>query len=302
MLVSSRYVNPVIPRDTPDPHVLRVGDRWWLTATGGDPEHGAFPLYSSPDLVHWQPAGYVLDETPEWSENSYWAPELHRVGQGFVAYYTARDDEGMLRVGAATAPRVEGPYTDLGEPLVAEPDIGVIDPTFFKDDDGRQYLYWKEDGNACGRPSRLMACELDATGTRLVGDKVEVLRNDPKTWEGDIVEAPEVEKRGEFYYLFYSGNGYWGDAYAEGVARSKSPLGPFEKAPEPFLRSSGTWKGPGHAAITQDKDGDDWLVYHAWHRDHVGQQDPGRMVCLDPIEWKDGWPTCPGPSLGGAAP
>lgn len=294
------YTNPVIRRDTPDPGVLRVGKKYWLTATGGDPQHGMFPLYSSKDMVHWQRSGdlFPAGKGPEWSKGDFWAPEIHKVDDGFVAYFTARDDEGKLRVGAATSKKVEGPYQDIGEPIVAESDIGVIDPTFFKDDDGRQYLYWKEDGNACGQPSVLMACELSADGTELIGEKTEVLRNDPATWEGDIVEAPEVMKRGDDYYLFYSGNGYWGDAYAEGAARSKSPLGPFEKAPEPFLRSNDHWKGPGHAALTNDGKGQDWLVYHAWHPEHVGDNDPGRMVCIDPIEWKNGWPTTPGPSSG----
>jgi arabinan endo-1,5-alpha-L-arabinosidase len=302
---SCHYYNPVIDHDAPDPGVLRVGKEWWMATTGGDPSVGAFPMYRSRDLVHWHPFGNIFEagEAPTWSDNSYWAPEIHKVGDKFVAYFTARDHNGMLCIGAAEADKVEGPYKDLGAPLVADPDMGLIDPTFFQDDDGKQYLYWKEDGNAFNPPlpTRILAQELGPDGMSLVGEPRELIRNDLE-WEGDIVEAPEVEKRGEYYYLFYSGNGFWGDMYAEGVARSKSPLGPFEKAPEPFLRSNEHWKGPGHAAITQDNEGQDWIVYHAWDKDHIGQH-PGRMVLIDPLKWdEEEWPYVDGPSTGGDCP
>ncbi|MFN8611621.1 MAG: glycoside hydrolase family 43 protein [Vulcanimicrobiota bacterium] len=296
------YQNPVIQRDAPDPGVLRTEQDYVMCTTGGDRAQGAFPLYRSTDLVHWARAGSIFArrQTPGWSQGDYWAPEIHPVGQGYVAYFTARDHSGMLRIGAATSPRPEGPYQDIGQPLVAAPDIGVIDPTFFRDQDGSQYLYWKEDGNAFNppRPSRILGQRLEADGVTRLGEPVEVLRNDPDSWEGDIVEAPEVVRRGDYYYLLYSGNGYWGDAYAEGAARSRSPLGPFEKAGQPFLHSNPRWEGPGHAYLTQDRAGQDWLIYHAWDEQHQARQ-----VLVDPVEWgPDGWPHMQGPSEGGPAP
>lgn len=302
-IASAAYTNPVIRRDAPDPGVLRVdGDDYYLASTGGDRESGAFPLYHSKDMVSWERVGQLFPpgQVPDWSDGSYWAPEIHPVGSGYVAYFTARDREGRLRVGAATSQNPQGPFTDLGRPLVADPNIGVIDPTFFRDEDGRQFLYWKEDGNDFNppRPSRIMAQQLDESGTALVGERVEVLRNDPATWEGTVVEAPDLEKRGDYYYLFYSGNSYADGRYAEGVARSRTPLGPFEKAPRPFLTSNQQWIGPGHAAVSQDDQGRPWLVYHAWDRDHSG-----RMVLLDPLHWgEDGWPRLDGPSTGGPKP
>lgn len=296
------YANPVVRHDAPDPAVLRTDSDYFMATTGGDRESGAFPILQSKDLVNWQPAGTIFakHQTPGWSQGDYWAPEIHDVGDGFVAYFTARDRSGMLRIGAATSDKAAGPYQDIGQPLVAEPNIGVIDPTFFRDDDGSQYLYWKEDGNAFNppQPTRIMAQKLEADGLTRSGEAVEVLRNDTSTWEGDIVEAPEMVKRGDYYYMLYSGNGYWGEAYAEGAARSKSPMGPFEKKGEPFLRSNERWEGPGHAYLTQDRSGKDWLVYHAWDEEHKGRQ-----VLIDPVRWgKDEWPHMKGPSEGGHAP
>ena len=54
------YSNPVISQDAPDPGVLKTGQDYFMAATGGDREHGAFPIYRSEDLIHWQPAGSVL--------------------------------------------------------------------------------------------------------------------------------------------------------------------------------------------------------------------------------------------------
>lgn len=296
------YTNPVIRHDAPDPGVLKTENDYFMATTGGDRQEGAFPIYRSEDLVNWEPAGTIFAkrQTPGWSSGDFWAPEIHPVGDQFVAYFTARDRSGMLRIGAATSPKPEGPYQDIGQPLVAEPNIGVIDPTFFRDDDGTQYLYWKEDGNAFNppQPTRIMGQKLEKDGVTRSGEAVEVLRNDPESWEGDIVEAPEMVKRGDTYYMLYSGNGYWGEDYAEGAARAKSPLGPFEKAGEPFLTSTERWEGPGHAYLTQDGKGKDWLVYHAWDEEHKGRQ-----ILIDPVTWdKDGWPQMQGPSLGGAAP
>lgn len=311
------YQNPVIGRDAPDPGVLHEGKEWWMVTTGGDGPSGAFPMYHSDDLVNWEREGTVFapDHAPKWSNDSYWAPELHKVGDGFVAYFTARNHQGMLCVGAAHSKTLEpGSFKDIGHPLAYADDMGMIDSTFFKDDDGKQYLYWKEDGNGCNpqRPSRIMVQELNPSGLSFVKNSkpTEVLRND-REWEADVVEAPEIRKKDGFYYLFYSGNGYAGDGYAEGVARSRSPFGPFEKQDGPFVTTTDKWIGPGHASITEDNAGNDWLVYHAWEAGHV-LQDPGRVVLIDKLEWKDGWPRLkaidptndnqPAPTVHSAAP
>ena len=285
--------NPVLASNSPDPGVLRDGDHWVLTTTGDGPE-GAFPLYESKDLAHWTSKGSIFPagQTPVWAKNSYWAPEIHKVNDHYVAYFTARDNDDVLRVGAATSDSATGPFTDIGHPLVAEPSLGVIDPTYFADADGKQYVYWKEDGNGAKPqlPSRILVSQVSTDGTELVGQPKVVLQNDPKSWEGTVVEAPEMVKHGDYYYLFYSGNGYAGDAYGEGVARSLTPTGPFEKAPAPMLHSSPDWKGPGHAGFTTDADGNDWVVFHAWEKGHENQA-PGRELLIDPMTWgSDNWP------------
>lgn len=270
-----------------DPGVIRVGSDYYLVHTGS-----GFPMLHSKDLVHWQPAGSIFPKgQPAWAKGDFWAPEIHHVGNQYVAYFTARDASGKLRIGAATAKHVTGPYTDIGHPFVGEKDMGLIDPTFFADPkSGKSYLIYKRDGNAVGQPTDLMIQELSADGLSKKGEPQSLIRN-TLGWEGPLVEAPEMTYRNGYYYLFYSANTYGNGHYAVGVARARSPLGPFEKHARPILSSSDAWRGPGHGSIVTDPQGKTWFSYHAWRKGHVG---PGngnsRQLLLDRIEWKGGWP------------
>jgi beta-xylosidase len=270
-----------------DPGVTRVGHDYYLVHTGS-----GFPMLHSTDLVHWKREGSIFPPgQPAWAKRDFWAPEIHHVHDHYVAYFSARDASGTLRIGCATSKSVTGPYTDLGHPLASERGMGLIDPTFFHDPHSQKsFLVYKRDANAVHEPTDLMIQELSADGTKLEGSPRSILRN-TLSWEGPLVEAPELTYRDGYYYLFYSANSYANDHYAEGVARSRSPFGPFEKHPTPILRSSAEWKGPGHGDFTTDAQGHSWFVYHAWKAGHVGPDGGlGRQLLIDPITWKNGWP------------
>ncbi len=256
------------------------------TTSGDAPD--SFPLMVSDDLEHWQQDGFIFPEgqRPDWAVRDFWAPEVHKVGDAYVAYYTARDRTGHLCIGAARAEDPLGPYTDLGRPLVREEEVGVIDANFFKDDNGRQYLIWKEDGNDNGRPTPLVIRELRPDGMGFVGEGTDLITND-LPWEGNLVEAPWMIKRDGQYYLFYSANAYYDDRYCVGVARSDSLAGPFEKSPLPILHSDEEWAGPGHGSVVVDPEGRDVFIYHSWER---GEEEKGRVLMKDDVHWRNGWP------------
>ena len=59
--------------------------------------------------------------------------------------------------------RPQGPYTDRG-PLVCQ-EVGSIDAAAVRDENGRRYLVWKEDGNSrIKRPTPLWAQRLTEDG------------------------------------------------------------------------------------------------------------------------------------------
>lgn len=295
------YTNPVLPRDCPDPGVLRVGDGYVMTCTSGN-SGAAFPLFTSPDLVRWAPAGHVFPEgtRPAWATGDFWAPEIHRIGDHYVAYYSARHVGGQLALGAARGPAPLGPFVDRGEPLLLDPGMGMIDASAFIGADGRPYLTWKHDGNAIGRRTPIVVQPLAADGLSLVDAPVEAFAND-RRWEGALVEGPFVVSRLGQYFMFYSANAYYDARYALGVARAPGPLGPWEKRGDPILVSGGAFAGPGHGSVVVAPGGEDALVFHAWDAFQIGGG-PGRMVLLDALHWSDGWPALPGAPSADARP
>jgi len=304
------YTNPVAAGDYPDPSVIRVGRDYWATTTSS--EWGPhFPLLHSRDLVNWRQVGVVFPERPSWAVGNFWASEISQDRGRFYIYYTARKQGGSLCVAVATARRPQGPYTDHG-PLVCQP-LGSIDGFTVRDEAGRRYLLWKEDGNSESKPTPIWAQPLTEDGTKLVGEKQELIRNTER-WEkhetlpyGDLVEGPSVIRRGGWFYMFYSGNFCCAREcnYMVGVARSRKLLGPWEKNPRnPIMAGNDNWRCPGHGTVVQDPRGRYYYMYHGMHpKDFVYV---GRQALLDEITWgADDWPVINdgrGPSLSAASP
>ena len=291
---ASLYANPVLKGDFPDPSLIRLKGDYWATATSGE-WAPIFPLLYSRNLVDWQARGAVFPVAPAWAAGNYWAPELTAEPTGdpgagrYRVYYTAHKKQGPLCVAVATAKAPAGPYTDHG-PLVCQ-DSGSIDASTVRNEDGRLYLLWKEDGNSRDRPTPIWAQPLSPDGTRLRGTRRELVRNDA-AWEGPLIEGPFVLRRAGWFYLFYSGNACCGREcrYALGVARARKLLGPWEKDPHnPILAGNSAWRCPGHGTVVTDERGRTFLLYHAYAaRDTVYV---GRQGLLDEVTWAaDGWP------------
>lgn len=291
--LSLAWTNPVLREPCADPAVLETEGRYYLYTTTSGP--AGFPIRVSDDLVHWTPAGAIFPpgQWPDWMKSDLWAPSVHRVGQEYLAYYTARDRSGRLCVGVARSPSPGGPFKDLGRPFIRDPRVGMIDP-FLLDRDGRLYLYWKGDHNDLRpqEPTPIYVQELAADGLERLGEPREILRNDLE-WEGALVEAPWVVQHQGRFYLFYSGNAFYDERYALGVARAESPMGPFIKRGEPILTSERQFLGPGHCAVLGDR-----VLYHAWEAGRVGPPH-FRVLMMGSLEWDEhGWPRLTAGPLG----
>jgi beta-xylosidase len=287
------YENALLPACA-DPGVVRDGDRYVVVCTSGNASN-AFPMQVSTDLVHWTAMGHIFPSAkkPTWAKSDYWAPEIHKVGSGYVAYFTARDSDGKLSIGAASSASATGPFADLGHPLLHDAAMGLIDASEFEAPDGKKYLLWKEDGNAVGKPTPIHAQPLAADGLSLTGSAATLITND-QSWEGAVVEGPWMVAHGGMFYLFYSGNSYANATYAVGVARATAPLGPYTKATAPIVTTNAAWIGPGHNSIVDGPGGDSYMVYHAWLAGHVNGPGDARLGLVDRLVWSNGWPALPG--------
>lgn len=285
------FTNPVYNNDCPDPAVLRDGSTYYAVCTSSTLP--AFKIRQSSDLVKWTDTGkYILDSRAPWAaDDFYWAPEIHKINNKYVAVFTAKNPlSNDLCIGIAKSSSILGPYTASDKPLVCGNQKTVLDATIFVDDNGKNYLYWKEDllrGNPSGY---LFVQQLNKDGTWFeTGSKrVQLFKND-LPWEGNLVEGPWVVKKDGQYYLFYSANAYNTAGYAIGIARSSTALGPFTKKGDPILRSGSSWKGPGHGSSVSTLNGQDYFVYHAWR---LQLPDGGvlRELLIDQISWSGGWP------------
>jgi beta-xylosidase len=276
----------VLRGDHPDPSVVKIGNEYWSVGTTSN-WFPAFPLYHSTDLVNWKAAGHVFTKMPAWADYYLWAPEISYDNGKVYLYYTGHKKGGSLCVAAAVADKPEGPYTDLG-PLMCQDD-GSIDAFAMRDEHGKLYLIWKEDGNSVGKPTPIWAAEMKEDRTALVGEKQELFRADA-AWEKGLVEGVSIIRQNDYYYAFYAAAACCGKScnYGTGIARAKNLLGPWEKYPgNPVLSASTEWKCPGHGTPVE-KDGKHYFIYHAYST-NTGAYG-GRQGLLNEFEFTpDGW-------------
>ena len=303
--VSKVFQNPVIKQDFPDPFILQEGDTFYAYATNSSGRN--ISLASSTDLVHWDLLGDAMPALPKWAKLTSgltWAPEVMKIGDKYLMYYTSRDKASDKQcVGVAVSDKSQGKFKDTNEePLVCQSEQGgTIDSSPFRDEDGTLYLYYKNDGNCCGLPTYIYVQEMALDGLSLLGEPVQLIHND-QPWEAHVIEAPTMFRHDGKYYLFYSANDYGGVPYAVGYAICDSPLGPCQKAAEnPILKSDVEDQknlviGPGHQTLFQLGD-QTWIFYHAWQMRPGGFRGDSRFVWLDRLDWINGKPVVKGPTI-----
>jgi arabinan endo-1,5-alpha-L-arabinosidase len=334
----ARYTNPVFDEDFPDPTVIDAGGGWYYAYATQGPVGGGvhnIQVARSRDLVRWERAADALPLKPTWASQPqlFWAPDVHRRGRTFYMYFSAGLDpdraerfkreqgdaesrEGVFCLGVATSRTPGGPFRDSGRPLKCGLSFVNIDPMAFDDPrTGRKYLYW----GSGFQPVRVQELSADRLSFRKGSAPVELVRADKGLPFQTLVEGAWVVYRKGFYYLFFSGeNCCHGPLqeikYAALVARSKSPAGPFETlaratgaADSAILRRSERWLAPGHNSVVTDRAGQDWIAYHAidvnrpyLEKELGGDRSVRRVMLLDRLGWRDGWPSVEGGSPSAA--
>lgn len=303
------HSNPVLDADFPDPAVIRAPDGFYYayaTQTERDGKWVNLQVARSTDLRSWEYLGDALPAKPGWASKTqdFWAPHVHQADGRYYLYYSAKpdaaltDDKRGLCLAVATASGPQGPFTDMGKPLLCGETFVNIDPMTFDDPaTGKRLLYW----GSGFQPIKVQELAADrmsfASGSKAIDLIPAVKSEDPNEYQ-KLVEGAWVVRRGGWYYLFYSGDNCCGPRahYAVMVARSRSATGPFENAPDKvILEKFGIWNAPGHNSVATDESGNDWMLFHAVDVNRprakpTDEPNTRRVMLIDRIEWKDGWP------------
>lgn len=280
-------VQPIIPGFHPDPTVCRVGDDYYLANSSFEYSPGV-PLWHSTDLLHWDLVGNILEREDQFSpaaagaSKGVFAPTLrHHGGRFWMITTDVSGGGGQLVVSAVDA---AGPWSAA----TRIPELIGIDPDLAWTVDGHCYVTY------CATSTTLRGI----AQARVDLETGQALEEPRLLWQGTGLAFPEAPH-------LYQHDGWWYLVIAEGgterghsvsAARSASPEGPFEGAPNnPVLTHRSTThpvQNTGHADLLQLADGS-WAAVYLGVRPagvtpmfHVN----GRETFLAGVDWVAGWP------------
>ena len=273
------YRNPVLYADYSDPDAVRVGGDFYMIASSFTAVPG-IPILHSRDLVNWTLIGHALPRlvpedvfaTPQHG-GGVWAPALRYHGGRFWIYYPD-PDRGIYVTTAAD------PKGHWSRPVLVKAGKGLIDPCPLWDDDGRLYLVHAWARSRAGFANVLTLVELSRDGTRPL-DQGRIIIDGNRLSGYTTLEGPKLYKREGWYYIFAPAGGVkqgW-----QSVFRSRRIDGPYEGR---IVLAQGTSdvNGPHQGALVDAPGGASWFI-------HFQDLDAyGRVVHLQPVTWRDGWP------------
>lgn len=276
-LGNGNYKNPILFADYSDPDVCRVGDDYYMTASSFSSVPG-LPILHSKDMVNWELIGHAIDRlipddvfSSPMHGNGVWAPSIRHHNGEFYIYY-GDPDYGIYML------KAEDPAGEWSDPVLVKAGKGLIDSAPLWDDDGKAYLVYAYAGSRAGIKSVLVIAEMNEEGTKTISPARIIYdghENDP------TIEGPKFHKKDGYYYIFAPGGGVstgW-----QTVLRSKNVYGPYERKVA-LAQGNTDINGPHQGAWVDTPQGEHWF----YHFQDVGAI--GRIVHLQPMEWKNGWP------------
>jgi beta-xylosidase len=284
--------NPLIPGFNPDPSIVKVGEDYYLSTSTFEYLPG-LPIYHSRDLINWKVIGHVVTREGQLqmfgvpTGGGAWAPTIrHHDGVFYVVVTDAMGRGTMI----FTAENPAGPWSDG---LVT--DIDGIDPDLAWTAEGTCYMTFSGlilSGEEMGKHLGIQQVKIDLA----TGKKLEEPRN---MWKGTGLMFPEAphlyEIDGVWYLMIAEGGTERGHGIS--IARSASPEGPFEGAPNnPILSARSTARpvqNTGHGDLVRTPDGG-WAVVCLGMRTRGMTRafsSLGRETFASNVTWVDGWPS-----------
>lgn len=289
------FSNPLFYDEFSDPDLIRVGDDYYMTGTTMHTMPG-LPVLHSRDLVNWEFLSYAverLDLGPQFrleeGKSIYgrgiWAPSFRYHKGTFYIFSNVNGNTTQL----FTAKNPKGPWTQT-KMKKSFHDLSVL-----FDDDGKIYVVWGYD--------EVKLAELDKTLTDIVpgSEKIIVARG---SGAGEGSHFYKIDGK----YFITSTN--WDPVCYQLILRAEKPEGPYEMRVMSAEENLGIGTGwrlanersnppfelippienfvgriPMHqGGIVQTQSGEWW----GWSM--MDHNSVGRLTCLSPVTWKDGFP------------
>ena len=289
------YTNPIFYDEFSDPDLIRVGDDYYLTGTTMHCMPG-LPILHSKDLVNWEFLCYVFDKLdlgPEFRlENGrefygqgIWAP-CFRYNKGTWYIFSNVNRHGTQLF---TAKNPEGPWTRT------QMKQGFHDLSVLFDDDGKAYIIWGYK---------------DVNFAQLNDELTDII---PETKKVIIREKQGLGEGVHFYKIdgkYFITSAWFNGRMRMPCARSEKPEGPYEvnyaiSMDEDFglaegYRLRGRPEYPFNVSDRNTFDGGRMSMHQGgivstpsgqwWGFSMMDYNSVGRLTCLSPVVWKDGWP------------
>lgn len=261
------FINPILPSDYSDPDAIRVGNTFYMVAS--DFHFMGMQILSSRDLVNWKVVTQLYNrfDYPGWNENAHyaggsWAPSIRYHNGKFYVYFCT-PDEGLFMT---TAEKAEGPWAPL---TLVKMITKWEDPCPFWDNDGKAYL-----GHSVHGAGPIILHRMSDDG-RKITDKGDTI------YKGPVAEGTKFYHLNGWYYLCIPEGGV-GHGW-QTCLRAHDIHGPYER--KIVLEQGSTdVNGPHQGALINTPNGEWWFL-------HFQELSPlGRIVHLEPVTWKDGWP------------
>ncbi|MFC1841172.1 glycoside hydrolase 43 family protein [Thermodesulfobacteriota bacterium] len=269
-LGNGNYKNPVIFADYSDPDVIRVDDHFYMVASSFNCIPG-IPVLHSRDLVNWKIIGHVYDrlplekyEKPVHGQGS-WAPSIRYHNGLFYVYFCTPHDGLFMATAKDPAGEWELQFVEAVELWE--------DPCPLWDDDGNAYLVRSK-----LRADIIYIHRMSPDGKKIL-DNGKIIYNDIS--KQPVIEGPKVIKKDGYYYILAPAGGV--PAGWQTVLRSKNIYGPYKD--KIVLHQGNTdINGPHQGGLIELKSGEWWFLHFQDNGTY------GRIVHMQPVEWKDGWP------------
>jgi beta-xylosidase len=289
------FTNPLFFDEFSDPDMIRVGNEYYLTGTTMHAMPG-LPVLHSRDLVNWEFLTYAVDRLdlgPDFQlkdgGNIYgqgiWAPCFRYHNGKYYIFSNVNKHHTQL----FTADDPKGPWKHT------EMNRSFHDLSVLFDDDGKTYVVWGYD------EVRLAELNDSLTGIQAGTEQVIVQRG------SGAGEGAHFYKINGKYYITSTN---WDPVCYQVCLRADKPGGPYESTVISAKESFGVGTGwrlanehsnppfklvppvenflgrmPIHqGGIVQIQSGEWW----GWSM--MDYNSIGRLICLSPVTWQNGWP------------